>query len=75
MVRFEAVLFHQLSAAVIAATVHTLIFKDLGMVLGMYLFYVTVLWIQEWALEKFRERRKHSDYSYGDETGRRRKSA
>ena len=72
MVRFETIFFRQVSAAVIAATVHTMIFKDLGQVLGVYLFYVTAVCLQEWVIEKGRGRRKHSDR---DETGRCRKSA
>lgn len=75
MVRFEKVFFRQLLAAVITAAVHTMIFKDLGMVLGVYLFYVTTLCLQDWMIDLYRERRNRSDHGYRNETGRRRKSA
>ena len=75
MVKFETVFFRQLLAALITAAVHSVIFRDLGMVLGVYLFYVTALCIQDWIIDLYRERRKSSDHSYRNETGRRRKSA
>lgn len=75
MVRFETVFFRQLLAAVITAIVHQMIFRDLGMVLGVYLFYITTLCMQDWIIDLHRGRRKSNGYSYRDETGRRRKSA
>lgn len=69
-VKFETIFFRQMSAAVMAATVHTMIFKDLGQVLGVYLFYVTAVCLQEWVIEKYKERRRRNGNKNRNETNR-----
>ena len=73
-VKFESVFWHQASAALMATVAYTLISGSATDAVGPLFMFFLILALQEWAIEKLRERRKTNDKRRGskrDETRRR----